>query len=562
MAMKRRHFLQTIGAATPAISAGPAGAQGSRPSMEEAQGGERRVFIRDDGRHAAGFDQFAPPLSRADLTMVVDQLAGSGVNTILFSAGVEGGRVNYPSRVGQLLGDNVVRWTHAVHYRDARHLRQIIADGLDRIALLCERCHDRGVWFLPGVPIDIGSYISPPGHGRTSDFVLEHSSYQVGEDNDPRAEGLPVTRFSFLHPEVRRERFRIFEELLSRFQTDGVEVASDYFPGCTFGEAGRLAPVMTQWLRELQRVADRASKAQGRPKRIYVRLPADPKTWPVIGYEVERWVREQIVDGLICTSATPGLCDQDLDLRPVVELTSGTPCRVLAACGRALGREQASKATTPMIWAAAANAYHQGADGFGLDAAHWFPWPWGAEHYAALRPLGHPDLLATVDKMHRVRSQPHRRDMSNGLPGGRVLVPRPVTEGGPVEAALRISDELAHWEKLGRVESVSLRVRLTNIEPSLNQVRIELNGRPLPDSDLGHNDLTYRILRDGAAQPYGYTYEYDLSPDLYPKRGLNAVKVSLLRKDRELDLPVEVYDVDCRIRYRLHRHFEGKPVAF
>jgi hypothetical protein len=158
-------------------------------------------------------DQFEPPLDRADVTVIVDQLIGSGADALLFSAGVEGGTVIYDSRVAQKFGDNVTRWTHPVHYRDARHVRQMIADGHDRIRLLCDRCHEHGTWFFPSLQVDIGTYISERGHGRTSDFVFDNPRLKVGKDEDPRAKDLPPTRLSFLHPEVRRERFMIVEEL-------------------------------------------------------------------------------------------------------------------------------------------------------------------------------------------------------------------------------------------------------------------------------------------------------------------------------------------------------------
>src|SRR5205823_4865474 len=110
--MQRRQFLQALGAAAPGALAGQlpaanAPTPGARPA-------EPRVFFYDDGRHASGLYQFAPPLTPADFTFTVDQLVASGVDTLLYMAGLEGGVVQYDSRVAPKWGDNVRQWQHPI----------------------------------------------------------------------------------------------------------------------------------------------------------------------------------------------------------------------------------------------------------------------------------------------------------------------------------------------------------------------------------------------------------------------------------------------------------------
>ena len=111
-------------------------------------------------------------------------------------------------------------------------------------------------------------------------------------------------------------------------------------------------------------MADAAQADQGRRKRIYVRIPAvGAVAWEILGFEVDNWVRQGIVDGLVAISSvkkqTPvdplvGM-DQDLELEPVVALCAGTECRVLAGFTTNLTRPQASEASPPMIFGAALN---------------------------------------------------------------------------------------------------------------------------------------------------------------------------------------------------------------
>ena len=148
------------------------------------------------------------------------------------------------------------------------------------------------------------------------------------------------------------------------------------------------------------------------------------------------------------------------------------------------------------------------------------------------------------------------------MPGARPPLPRRLKEGESVDVPLRIADDLAHWEKEGRVRSVRLRIRLVNYSPHHDQVDVRLNGAPLPDSILSKTDLTYRLLSTGGGGPYGYIFEYRLAKGHYPSPGRNRVTVTLKKKDHRLNLPFSVYHVDCSIKYRLHRSFEPDPIEY
>ena len=565
--MKRRKFVQILGSTAPIAAVAGSDAAVPDPNIVP-RSGEPRVFVSDDGRHGAPLYQFAPTLEPNDHTFVLDQLVSSGVDTLIYFAGLEGGVAMYDSRVSQMWGDNVVKWKHPVWYRAGRHLQQLVADGYDPLKLLCDRAHQKGIWMIAGnwVGLQGGERAIDEGLGRKSDFVFDNPKFQVGTDPDPRAEYVDSARFSFLHAEVRRERFAVFEELLVRYETDGIELnLVDFAPFCKFGQSDQLSVLLTKWLRALRAVARSAQESQGRRKRLYARIPSNPDAWTALGYDVAAWVTDQLIDGLICLPALmEDPMDQAPDISAAVSLTRNTGCRVLAALNDTMGRQFERYATTPMTWAAAANAYDQGADGFGISNYHHSPsgWPWTAEEYEKFRLLGHPELLATADKLYRVRSMPAGSSGGYWIPGVLPLLPQTLEKQKPVETQLRVADDLSRWEALGRVASVRLRVRLTDIEPSLNEIRIELNGRTLPDHMLKLTDLTYRLYELGAISPYGYVYEYDLPVDWYPKRGNNTVTVTLITPDPKIDFKFQVFDIDCEISYRVHRHFEPSPVAY
>ena len=92
---------------------------------------EPKVFNIDDGRHMAALYQFQPPLTPNDITLNLDQIISSGIDTLIYIAGLVGGSVLYDSKVTQKIGDNVNKWVHPVYYRTSRNLQRLVLDGYD-----------------------------------------------------------------------------------------------------------------------------------------------------------------------------------------------------------------------------------------------------------------------------------------------------------------------------------------------------------------------------------------------------------------------------------------------
>lgn len=558
----RRKFLQALGAAAPAPLFAPTAGLAAKASRTIADV-EPRLFLRDDFHSLAGI---SPPLEKSDVTKTVDVLAGSSVNTLIFSLGSRGGMCLYDTKVGQMHSTNVTKWTHPVNYRDALHMRQLATEGWDRPQLFCDRCHEEGILFFASAPLNIGADTTDRsrGLGRTSDFVFNNPQLRVGVDSDPRAQHVSPTRLNFMRPEVREERLRIYEEFLTRYETDGVEVQSEVLPLCQYRETTRCAPLLTEWFRRLKAIAIKAEKAQRMRKRVYARVPTNPKVWEVVGFEVKTWIAENLVDGLICSPSDPELFDQDLDLAPVVGLARDSGCRILVECGTSIQRRRESRVTPSMLWGAAANAYHQGANGFGInDMVRSQEISYLDDMYASLRPLASPERLATADKTYHVRDLPKNpSSFGTGLPGTDPVLPRILELGKPQSIPLRIADDLPRWTALDRVSSVRLRIRLNALEPSLNELKFELNGQPIPETHLEITDLNYRFVNEGVAYQGSHIFDFELGPDHYPKRGKNVVTITLVRRDPDVEMEFQIQDVDCVVEYHHHRHFGRDPIDY
>lgn len=498
-------------------------------------------------------------------------------------AGVEGGNAIYDSNVAPLWGSNVTKWKHTVWYRGFRNLHTLIGEyNADPLAILCDCCHAKGILMVAGSWANFQGNTRElaSGLGRTSDWVFDHTEqYACGDTTlsppppvspGPGSNGatkIDPLRFSWLHQPVRQRRFAEFEELLSRYTTDGVEVNFvDFAPLCRFDEVEAVAPLVTQWLRDLRKVAEAASAAQQRRKRVLVRVPADPAAWAALGYDVVAWVREDLVDSLVCTSGqTESTMQQDLALGAAIALCAepGNRCNALASISVNLLKPGLQYARGPDIHAAAANAYAQGAGGVGLGNAWWGPhgWPWLRDEYTILRPLAHPDLLAAADKNYRVRAAGPATTAF--LPGDTLPLPAPLDVGqpaGPLE--FRVAEHgLAAAAAEGKVASCRLKVRLGSVDVSFNDILVRLNDRPLPSAIATVDDLGYRTPSTGGG-PYGGIWAFELPLEHYPRsNAVNSVQVELLSKPTEVDFEYSVVDVTLEIRYRLHRHFSTDPAG-
>ena len=84
--------------------------------------------------------------------------------------------------------------------------------------------------------------------GRAAEYARRGHSrrFRAGEDPDPRAKYVAPVRMSFMYPEVRQERRRILQELLTRHETDGVEVHTEVLPICKYSQVEECVPLLTQ----------------------------------------------------------------------------------------------------------------------------------------------------------------------------------------------------------------------------------------------------------------------------------------------------------------------------
>jgi hypothetical protein len=170
---------------------------------------------------------------------------------------------------------------------------------VDPFAVVIARCREKRISPWVSIRMNDTHYLDDPS--RISRLWLEHPEFRTHERGG----------FDFTHPEVRRHYLAIAEELLQRYDVDGVELDWMRFAHHFKREEARgKCGVLTDFMREVRRLTEQASGERGHPIGVSVRVPARPDFAQGMGMDAVRWVREGLVDILVpCSTWNPSYAD-------------------------------------------------------------------------------------------------------------------------------------------------------------------------------------------------------------------------------------------------------------
>ncbi len=510
---------------------------------------KKEVVFYSDGRHSSVY-LYEPPMGLRQYVEPIDELLDLGVDTITYAVG-DCSVLLYATEAGERWGHNLDLVDHIIWYRAGQNAESLIERGMDPLRVVCEHAHQRGFQFLPHLLLNM--LHTPPGrvtNTRVADFTTQHPEWQVGPEPDyPEAVHDIPNRLSYAVPQVRANRLAVVRELVTNYPTDGIEINfDDYAPFIARHEVAEHTQTMTDWVREIRAVCDQAASAQGRRKRLVVRIVGTLAGNKAMGLDLESWIREELIDSVIAMPVTAGYEEGTLALRKVVSAAAGTKVSVLAGLNNAPGN------TREVYYAAAANAYAAGVEGV-LFRTYYPPparYPYNDEATGTVRFMGYPDVLSHKDKRFRVGINPKPDIVPKyGVPWQLpvALVPG---QKGP-EITLEVSDKVREKAEAEEIWRCELRIFLKNMM-HYDQVRLVWNGREVPAELQRKADWTYQLRPRPTHYVLGYRLHVNLTGDWLPRVGTNTVRIDILSKDAKLIHPVTVADVELGVQYLPHRH--------
>ena len=103
-----------------------------------------KLIYYNDSRHYLMY-RYDPPLSRHVLQQPVDEILGTGVDTLFFGL-ASGSTFLHDSRVGKRWGEGVSDHNSGIMWwRAAKNLERALADGLDPLQVVIDRAHEKDI---------------------------------------------------------------------------------------------------------------------------------------------------------------------------------------------------------------------------------------------------------------------------------------------------------------------------------------------------------------------------------------------------------------------------------
>ncbi|MDA0333808.1 MAG: hypothetical protein O2782_01425 [bacterium] len=474
----------------------------------------QRTIYFNDARHYYLFVH-EPPMSREVAGSPVDEIAGTGVDTFVYGVSRDDG-LFYPSKVGRRFGAGQPLAMSA-YWRVWHNMQSLMDSGLDPLTVLIDRAHERQMEFIAS--LRMGAF---PG---------------AGDGVSPREGGRGMADEG-----VREHQFKVLQELLCDYPTDGIELDFSAAPMGTdwwvpADERAEHATLMTDFLR---RVRDMAHNRDGTAAVVGARIYPTQELNEAAGLQVETWLQEGLIDYVVPLVYGFMILDPDMPIDWLVAAAAATPVSVYAMMqpyyvdeSRPLNWRQ--YASAPMYRAAAANAWQRGVDGLYAWFMHWPP---GATERAILTELAHPEQLHRQDR-HYVLRRSTQVTGDTDYPAHLPLRFAPATDlGKGQQIPFTIADDPATD---AHATQVTLRLAITDLT-SADRFDLQLNGQSLAALPRRRSPM-----RD--IDPYaGQWLEIDLRSQP-PKRGANVLQITLLSRPEDLASDLILEDAELIVGY-------------
>ena len=318
-----------------------------------------------------------PAIAKQIIEEIIDEHAAAEVDTVVhcfFGAGFKG--CVWESKVAECL----------IGTEAGVKLRPPALDeaGVDFLRVIMDRCHKHGMKFLAGLRMN-------DRHGFTPDkFAKEHPEWNLNMNGGG---------FDFTYEGVRKHLLEFVEEILAKYEVDGIEC--DYMRWCHVfprGEGSKRAHLLTDFTVNVRKLLDDAAKRRGGTRlELGVRIPQTMEECEFLGFDVATWIKLGAVDYV--SPMDFFYIDYNAKTEDFAKLTTGTNCKIYPSISPMVCWGSGQPTTLANYRAAARNFYAYGADGLspynyqlhwnssGMIAKSMHKWPAAMHDLKELRDL-------------------------------------------------------------------------------------------------------------------------------------------------------------------------------
>ena len=516
--MNRRKFLSHSAVALSAGSSvlGAARSRANRPDCNY------RIVYNDDGHTLQRVSGVGELLEKG-----VDRFIGTQVDALFWSVG-EADVFYFRTRTAEMYGENLKRFQSAGGLRFIQGLESVLKEREDYFQAMADRCRQIGIQFFVTVRMN-DAHDSPKGWNAVdlySQYKRAHPELLLGDAVHPSF----ATGFDFAYEQVRQNKFKVIEEIVQDYDLDGIEL--DFLRHPAFfkpDEAFRNRHLITQLVRRVRALVDRASASRGKPFRLAARVPFTFNLAFKLGFDVPTWIEEGLLD--VVTAGTPRGHESDLSMREYVEFVGGRDLTLLGQIGLYHPAEQ-TRAT-------ALNYWKQGVDGIYLF--NWYAPLWDRELWRkSLVEIGDPGLLKHRDKRYLIDEQVaslwRRSHPKAQLP----LKIQQEKVGGAARVRFFVGDDLPEAAAAGKSVKAKLVMRLEQ-QMDDDDLQFRLNGVDLSrEKEEVRREPTLFGSRDFLHLPF--------RADIL-KSGFNRLELVLKKRNPRLAVPLVLAQMSLEIDY-------------
>ncbi len=268
------------------------------------------IILNEDNSHFFS-TRGGKQITEDDLASWVDQYAGTQVRELRLCANAM--RTSYDSKAGTPIWegydpegpDDQPFFSSLPPERRRRsrhwvHAAWDLADrGIDPYEIWISRCRENGISPWISVRMNDVHDVNIEEAFMHSSFWKEHPEYRRV---DYRFTDWTDRAFDYRHEEVREYHMNLIEEIIDRYDFDGLELdwmrfGYHFAPG--YEESGKeQLNRFTRAVRErLKSVEDR----RGHTIKLSARVPSSPETALGLGLDAPRWAKDGLVDSLVIT---------------------------------------------------------------------------------------------------------------------------------------------------------------------------------------------------------------------------------------------------------------------
>jgi len=286
---------------------------------DRATKANRRLIATNDGHGLFFLDC---PQTAADIESAIEPLRNSDVGKLFWCLGTGGDAVNYPSRIGEISEPDLSDYLRRGDRYLAESMQELGKQGIDPLKVACDYAHSIGLEFHISMRMGAFAIFPPYDELFTSQTYLQHPEWRC-VDKD----GTPVVRLSYAFEGVRQRLLELFREA-ANYGIDGINLI--YTRGAPFmlyeqplldgfaAEYGKdprqlddhdqswlhyRADVMTDFIVSLRRELDRSGVSQsGKRREISAHVLNNRENNLFHCLDLNKWVREELVDNLIASS--------------------------------------------------------------------------------------------------------------------------------------------------------------------------------------------------------------------------------------------------------------------